>query len=207
MKTMITAHSGAENTPDNTMQSVRVQASCGADAIEVDVRMHDGVLVMTHDDAQAGVCYDLLEDCLREVARHGDVLVNLDLKQPDLVRPAAELARACGMIERILFTGDRISADDRTCAREQCLTIWYNHTQVAPGVPLLQGVSDAGFDVLNAHYSCADADMLSAAPQRLSLWTVNDEAWLEKLLRAGVRNITTRRPVLALQLRRQIQGQ
>lgn len=206
MRTMITAHSGAENTPDNTMESVCVQLSCGADAIEVDVRMHSGRLIMAHDDAQSEKGYDQLEDCLREASKYDGVIVNLDLKQPGLVRPAAELAEACGMTGRILFTGDLISADDIACAREKQLTIWYNHTQAPEGIPLLQGATDAGFEVLNAHYTCATDDMLSDAPERLSLWTVNDEAWLEKLLRAGVRNITTRRPVFALRMREKIQG-
>ena len=123
MRTMITAHSGAENTPDNTMESVRVQLSCGADAIEVDVRMRSGKLIMAHDDALAGTDYDALEGCLRAAAKCDGVIVNLDLKQPDLVRPAAELAAACGMTGRILFTGDLISADDIACAREKQLTI------------------------------------------------------------------------------------
>ena len=38
-RTMITAHAGAEDTPANTMESIRILAACGADAVEVDVRL------------------------------------------------------------------------------------------------------------------------------------------------------------------------
>ena len=36
--TMITAHAGAENTAPNTLESLRMLAGCGADAVELDVR-------------------------------------------------------------------------------------------------------------------------------------------------------------------------
>ena len=46
--------------------------------------------------------------------------------------------------------------------------------------------------------------MLNRA-DRFSVWTVNDEKTLRALLTAGVKNITTRQPVLALRLRGEIQ--
>ncbi len=35
----ITAHSGCENTPENSMESVRTGIALGADFVEVDVRL------------------------------------------------------------------------------------------------------------------------------------------------------------------------
>lgn len=206
MKTIITAHSGAENTVDNTLESVRALLNCGAEYLEVDVCLQGERLVLTHDDPKPGAQYDSLEACFNEVDHREGIGMNIDVKQPDLVRRVAELAENCGMLERILFSGDVLSAADFAYARERGLTVWYNHTQIAKGTDLLQGAADAGYSVLNAHYSLATDAMLARAPERLSLWTVNEQTWLEKLLRAGVRNITTRRPVLARKLRAEIQG-
>ena len=39
-----------------------------------------------------------------------------------------------------------------------------------------------------------------------SAWTVNDEENLRRFLKMGIANITTRTPVFALKLRKEIQG-
>ena len=42
-KTLITAHSGADGTPDNSMEFVRYALTRQADVLEVDVRMEKTV--------------------------------------------------------------------------------------------------------------------------------------------------------------------
>ena len=61
-----------------------------------------------------------------------------------------------------------------------------------------------GFDGLNLHWGDVDEKLLQQA-HRLSIWTVDDEALLRKFIAAGAKGITTRRPVLALRLRDEIQ--
>ena len=46
---MITAHAGAENTPANTLESLRALAVCGADALEMDVRAGEDGPVLSHN--------------------------------------------------------------------------------------------------------------------------------------------------------------
>lgn len=205
MRTLITAHSGAENTRDNTLDSVRVQLNCGAEAIEIDVCTQGEHLVLSHDHPAEGTVCDALSDCFAEVARHPGIWVNVDLKAGDILARVADEAARQGIADRILFTGDVLSAADFAAARARSLPVWYNHTQVAPGTPYLDGAAQAGFEMLNINYRLVSDDMLSQA-QRLSLWTVNEEDALRRFLAAGVKNITTRIPVLALQLRREIQG-
>ena len=46
----ITAHSGCEGTPDNSLESVRAGVDLGADFVEVDVRLDpEGTPRLTHD--------------------------------------------------------------------------------------------------------------------------------------------------------------
>ena len=80
-KTLITAHSGSDGTPDNSLACVRYALSTAADAFEVDVRrLSDGTLALGHDAA------DHTAPTLREVftlaAAKPGVRVNCDLKEP-----------------------------------------------------------------------------------------------------------------------------
>ena len=47
---MITAHSGADGTKENSLEFVAYAMQTGADALEVDVRMgENGILILSHD--------------------------------------------------------------------------------------------------------------------------------------------------------------
>lgn len=55
-------------------------------------------------------------------------------------------------------------------------------------------------------YARVTEELLAQSPERLSLWTVSEEQAIARFLRAGVKNITSRTPRLALRLRKEIQG-
>ena len=201
IRTMITAHAGAENTPANTMESVRYLAECGADAIEVDVRLLDGRPVMTHD--APGEHCEPLADCLAELARHDGLRVNLDMKESGQTAAVAGLVRESGMSGRTILTGG-VTDGELSEARNAGMEVWCN-PDAAPGdAPLNERVAARGLEVINLSYRDVDEALLRE-PQRLSVWTVNEEADLRRFLAAGVRNITTRRPLLALRLRREME--
>ena len=103
-KTLITAHSGSDGTPDNSLACVRYALSTAADAFEVDVRrLSDGTLALGHDVA------DHTAPTLREVftlaAAKPGVRVNCDLKERGLEPDVAALAAECGMAGRLIFSG------------------------------------------------------------------------------------------------------
>ena len=103
-KTLITAHSGSDGTPDNSLACVRYALSTAADAFEVDVRrLSDGTLALGHDAA------DHTAPTLREVftlaAAKPGVRVNCDLKERGLEPDVAALAAECGMAGRLIFSG------------------------------------------------------------------------------------------------------
>lgn len=203
MKTLITAHSGAENTVDNTLESIRVMAGCGADIIEVDVRKVDGKLVMSHDEPAPGVQCDSLEDCFAVLREHADVRVNIDLKQNGIMGDVADLAQKCGVEDRLLFTG-AVGVEDIACAHARGLNVWYNNDAMPADADWIAGVDALGFEALNLYYDDV-TDALEEHMHRLSVWTVDGEALLRRLLRAGVKSITTHLPKLALRLREEIQ--
>lgn len=202
-KTLITAHSGAENTVDNTIESIRVMSDCGADIIEIDVRVHEGVLVMSHDEPEGHA--DLLEDAFNIVREHPGLKMNIDLKQSGIVCAVAELAEKCGVTDRLLFTGS-VGDEDISVAREKNLTVWYNNDAMPEGADWIAGIEKLGFDTLNLYYGDVSEE-LHAHADKLSVWTVDGESLLRRFLEAGVKGITTRLPKLAMKLREEIQGE
>lgn len=208
--TMITAHAGAEGTPANSLESLRVLAACGADAVEVDVRASEGgELVLSHNPLEAGGAYAALKDALELVRALSDtVMVNIDLKEEDLTRRVWAVAEACGMTGRLLFTGSVCPVDERF-VKDLPAQIWYNEFLLQPGERRepLEAVLRRGHPAINIHYPKVDlAALTPQAARHYSCWTLDDEDAIAAFLRAGVLNITTRIPRRALALRRAIQG-
>lgn len=201
VKTLITAHSGAENTKDNTLDSIRALAQCGADMIEIDVQLHEGVLVMSHDAPEDSA--DRLEDAFNIVREQPSLRMNLDLKQSGIAGAVAELAEKCGVADRLALTG-AVGEEDIPAIRAHHLTVWYNNDAMPADADWLAGVDALGFDGLNLSYEDV-TDELEAHADRLSVWTVDGEAMLRRFLELGVKSITTHLPKLALKLREEIQ--
>ena len=90
-KTLITAHSGAENTVDKTLDSIRMLAVCGADIFEADVRWFEGRLVMSHDVPESAESAEVLEECFRVMQRNESVRAQMDLKHEGLLEKVDSL--------------------------------------------------------------------------------------------------------------------
>ena len=73
----------------------------------------------------------------------------------------------------------------------------------------IEAIRADGSPYLNVHFGMITEEYdrtLREAGRGFSAWTVNDEAGLRRFLELGISNITTRMPVLALKLRREIPG-
>lgn len=91
-KTLITAHSGSDGTPDNSLACVRYAISTAADAFEVDVRrLADGTLALGHDAADHTA--PTLREVLALAAAKPGVRINCDLKERGLEPAVAALGR------------------------------------------------------------------------------------------------------------------
>ena len=118
---MITAHSGCERTPKDSLDSIQKGVALGAEGVEVDVRLDAaGELRLSHDqrDDYTGAAY--LADALRLVKEAG-VRINCDLKQRAALYPVLQLAEAIGLgSEQLIFSGAvtlALLADDPSIAR------------------------------------------------------------------------------------------
>ena len=103
-KTLITAHSGSDGTPDNTFACVEYALSTAVDAFEVDVRrLADGTLALGHDAADHTA--PTLREVLALAAAKPGVRINCDLKERGLELAVAALAAECGMSGRLILSG------------------------------------------------------------------------------------------------------
>ena len=135
---LVTAHTGCDGSPANSIESVLTGAGLGADVNEVDVRVSaDGVLVLHHDEFLktraeeiTPIKYLMYSDIRRmeakreigrltrlddvfDAVKNRDIALNLDLKDDECVIPAAALVRAHKLGERVVFSG---CGYDRACS-------------------------------------------------------------------------------------------
>lgn len=76
----VIGHRGAKGlAKENSLKAVRRGLACKPDMIEVDLRMHQGDIIMAHNPAVQSEKYDLLEDALTVIA--GKIPINLEVKE------------------------------------------------------------------------------------------------------------------------------
>lgn len=213
METLITAHTGADGRPDNSLEFVAYALESGADALEVDVRRQGERLAIGHDAIGAGA--PPLEEVFRMAAAYPGVKVNCDLKEPGLEEAAARLAEREGLAERLIFSGTvdafrRVSCGEVYLNLEEYVPDLYLNYREIPNFELqaaetVCGVCKrAGIRTVNMYQGIVTrrfAELLAGEGIGISAWTVDGTWELEWFLNLGVRNITTRRAKMALELR------
>ena len=207
-KTVITAHSGCEGKPDNSIEHIEAAIASDAEMIEVDVRQAaDGVLYLSHDVPEDIGARPLLKDLFERVAKAENMEMNLDVKTEGLIVPVMALAQEYGLTGRIVFTG--ACNDDRALANSLGAEMWrsaWKGDSIPEGI---EAIKADGSPYLNVYFGLITEEYdreLREAGRGFSAWTVNDEANLRRFLEMGISNITTRTPVLAMKLRKEIQG-
>jgi len=194
----ITAHAGAMNTKANTLDSVKACiAAAKTGNIEVDVRfLDDGTPVLGHDEMHKSKGA-ALEDCLALLAQ-AQAGINLDLKERRNIPGVVALVRQYGLEERAFFTG--VGLGEISAVKGSGLTYYLNCAPKAFGLDakkLVRKAADCGAVGLNIHYRlCTQTlvDKAHAAGLAVSVWTVDNAPAMQKMIRYGVDNITTRRP-------------
>ena len=230
-KIMITAHSGCDGTPDNSMESIRKGIELGADCIEIDLRMDpQGTIRLTHNEPEDYSTALPLETALPTIME-STAAVNFDIKEEKLLYPVLEAAEAAGIVrDRLIFSGSvdiALLEDDPSVVKRT--RIFLNLAQIFARVakdvllpetweelgPLFDEhidevaalVKQVGVECINPSFRMMTPERIAACHARgigLSLWTVNEEADQERLLREDLVNLTTRNVAGALRLRKKI---
>ena len=101
----ITAHTGAFDTPDNSMESLEAAILNEVAVFEVDVRMRpNGTVVMGHDLITTNTDGVELSTVFSRV-KQTNIMLNLDIKEVRVLAPLYELICEYDMKDTVFFTG------------------------------------------------------------------------------------------------------
>ncbi len=223
---MITAHSGCEGTPENSVASMETGAALGADCVEIDVRMDaQGRLWLTHEVPESCSHLISLREAFELILTRG-IAVNCDLKEYDALLPTLELAEKSGLPREKLFVSGSVDTallEDHPEMVRRC-RVFLNSEELVrdlsgkelPGRPdqtayLLAHTDLAAkrfhalrAEALNAPYQYMPdklITMLRARKVPLSLWTLDGEQMLREFMGKKLLNVTTRTVSAALAVR------
>lgn len=219
---------------ENTLEAFARTADVGADWVELDVRrLGDGTLVVLHDPVFDGVrlerldladlqaraaergfsvptLYDALDAC------RGRIHVDIELKEIGTETEVADIARALLPPRTYVYTSfhDRVVAGLKLLDPEARAGLLLGHPD--PDAPLLTRISElfpvsrlhaCGADFVAPNWCLVRAGFLGRVRRAgfpVWVWTVNQEARLRRLLRAGVEAVITDRPDLGVRLREDV---
>lgn len=217
MKTLITAHSGSDNTPDNSLEFVSYALKTSADALEIDVRKLNGKLVISHDEASDNL--PTLQDAFSLVIQHPSMKVNCDLKESNLELEVCQLAASNHLEKRLILTGT-VNADLFPMHEFPDVQVYLNIELYVPNLYLnYREIPDfelkAAEEILKVcHRSKINTvninqvivtrrfiEILKKEGVGISAWTVDIPLEMDWFFSKGVTNMTTRNLAVALKRR------
>ena len=100
---LLTAHSGCENTAQNSAEYIQKALDLPCDIIEIDVRKNADGFYLSHD-ALHGKSAVMLDEALELLGKKPSVCVNFDLKE-DIVCSLVEYLEQKNFMYRAFFSG------------------------------------------------------------------------------------------------------
>lgn len=228
---MITAHSGCDGTPDNSLEFVHYALEHDADCLEVDVRKNGKQLYISHDGEEGCERIDLGK-VFRMLRFKDHIKINCDLKESNLEEAVYKLAQEERVTDRLIYTGSvnpekfRKENPDRlpvtVYLNIENISLFFNRLyrmgSLDPAQDELEVLSELiqacekleayAVKGINICYAACTEEMLDYMQNRgvgISLWTVKEPEKIMEYLRRGVDNITTRNLEQALEQRKQWQ--
>ncbi len=134
----ITAHSGCDNTPADSLESVSQGIASGADIVEIDVRMsRDRILVLSHDFDSSLYYPDSprVEAAFEIILAVNGTAVNCDVKEAAAIPAILELAGRCRIPkDRLYLSGSVTPGILRRIPdlMERCRVLWNLEEALVP---------------------------------------------------------------------------
>ena len=199
----ITAHTGCMDTEENTLESIKTGAENGASIVEFDLYFtQDGEPVLAHDEPVGGEV--TLDEAFEYISKIPNIKVNVDVKTCDALEKVYPTAQKYGIENRIFYTG--INEEDvETVKKDSPQVTYYLNVDVEKSKAtdkdyllfLVEKVKNAGAVGINFNYKSATKELVEVFHENgllVSIWTVNDEYNMYKILSFAPDNITTRNP-------------
>ena len=210
-KTLITAHTGADKLPDNSLEFVRYAAASAADAFEIDIRKKpDGELVLAHD--LDGREVPTLREAFEIAKSNPRIKINCDLKNGGLELDVLEIVREFGFEGRIIYSGSvGVDVLREHPEIQEAVEIYLNlEAYVKDLYDKFRDISDFdvtaaeeiidickkyGIRVVNSNYKVLTERFIKTLRDNgigVSAWTVNEYEDAARLISLEAENLTTR---------------
>ena len=209
---MITAHSGSDGTPDNSLEFICYALESQADVLEVDIQKDpaSGELIITHDEQLSGD-YPTLREVFFLLATHPTMRINCDLKHAGLELAVYELAEQLGVVDRLIYSGtvdvtviekypELRNIEVFLNLEEYVENLYYNYRDI-PDFELTAAEKICAVckrhnvHVVNVNFILVTRRFIRLLSEKgigVSVWTVNDPEAIAYFLTRGVYNLTTR---------------
>lgn len=202
----ITAHTGAFNTPMNTIESVQAAIDNNAQIVELDVRQRlDGTVVMSHDIVVTNNDGVPLEDALKLIKDAPNMKINFDIKETKVLNNLYELVVEYNLLDRSFLTGiEQINV--KAVKASDCASMDYYLNYKPSKIKIFSDdyrqkiislLEETGAVGINCNYKYAGSqlsNLLHKKGYKLSVWTIDKEKTAKKMLVIKPDNITTRDP-------------
>ena len=203
----VTAHTGCEDTPMNSIESIAKAYESGADIVEFDISFNqNNIPVLSHDKPKGEEI--TAEEAFIVLGEYKELKVNLDIKGTENLAQVQKLAKKYNMLGRVFYTG--VSEAFVEAVRKDSPEIMYylNLWDILPQekqteaylLSLVEKIKGYGAIGLNFPYENASAkliEMLHKHNLLASLWTINTKEDFYRILDMSPDNITTKKPTLA----------
>ena len=199
-----TAHTGCCGTEDNSLEAIKVGVEQGAQIVEFDLYFNkENVAVLSHDAPKGNEV--TLDEAFKLIATYNDVKVNVDVKLcNDNLHVVYDLAKKYKITDRIFFTG--VNLEDVETVKKECPEVDYylnydvkKESKQTPEYlnDIVKVVKDNGAVGINFNKDSATKELVDIFHNNdllVSIWTVNEEKDMYKILYFAPDNITTRNP-------------
>ena len=205
----ITAHTGCMGTVQNSLESIKAGARNGASVVEFDLRFtNDGEPVLSHDEPVGGEV--TLDEAFKLISGIENIKVNVDVKTCDALWKVYPSAQKYGIEKRIFYTGVneefvepvRKDSPEVPYYLNMKVNMWRKNSEKYI-LSLVEKVKSTGAMGINFKYTGASQKLVKIFHENgllVSIWTVDDEKNMYRILSFAPDNITTRKPGELLQL-------
>ena len=200
----ITAHTGAYNTPDNSMESLEKAIEHGDASFEIEVRQRpNGTIVMSNDIINTNSDGTEITAAFQRVKKT-DMHLNLDIRETRVLKNLHDLIVDYSLTDRVTLTGIEVFQANKD--KENCPGVEYYVNYMPSRIniftedyqqKIIDMLEKTGAIGINCNYKYASrtlSNLLHKNGYKLSIWTVDGKYQIKRALVNTADNITTNNP-------------
>lgn len=202
---LLTAHSGSDGTPENSLLFIESMLAYGVSCIEVDVRKKDAILYLNHDPIDKIDAHLTLDEAFASVSKSSHTAINCDLKEDGLEEEVMQYAEKYDLVDRLILSGtvsiqkikEPFKKDHVFFNPENILPDFYTHFTLDEAYlkPLVTYCQDNHIAVINVNYRIVTEEFIRIMHRegiKISVWTVNKFEKIDQFKKWKIHNTTTR---------------